>query len=112
MVRLMMAVALLALTATTRGDEKAEPSPKPGYAEQHARALKEGRALIVWVGMPAQPFFHPEALHCEDGSLFPEVKRGIIIARPQNGVLVWLATLPLTVPPDALWHVLNEGLSA
>jgi hypothetical protein len=28
---------------------------RPGYAEQYARAVREGKPLVVWVGQPVRP---------------------------------------------------------
>jgi hypothetical protein len=109
----------LAVLAAARGaaappmpasPEELEADLKLSYAELHARALKEDRALIIWIGMAARTEYHPFALHCEDGSAFPSVRRGIIVSRPERGELMWLATLPADAPPEAIWEVLNRGL--
>lgn len=57
----------------------------PTYAEQHAKALKDGKPLVVFVGQPAKPVAGCVCVACET---FPDVTgAAVVVGLPDRGSL-------------------------
>jgi hypothetical protein len=78
----------------------------PTYAEQHAKALREGKPLVVFVGRPATPLAGCVCVACES---FPDAAAGaVVIGRPHGGTLRRL-DLPGRPTADAVRQALATG---
>jgi len=57
----------------------------PTYPEQHARAVREGKPLVVWVGQPARPVGGCVSVGCDSfpGAQAPAVVVGLPMAGGQ-----------------------------
>lgn len=54
----------------------------PTYAEQHAKALKDGKPLVVFVGQPAKPVAGCVCVVCET---FPDVTGAAVVVGLHDG---------------------------
>jgi hypothetical protein len=76
----------------------------PTYAEQHAKALKEGKPLVVFVGQPAKIIAGSVLHNCE---VFPDVpKRGVVVGLP-DGTALRRVDLPGTPSEDSIRQTLT-----
>lgn len=92
--------AILMLVVMAGGTAAAEPNDSmrlraraalalafapPTYAEQHAKALKEGKPLVVFVGQPAKPVAGCVCVACDT---FPDVTgAAVVVGLPDGGTL-------------------------
>lgn len=88
--------AALALALAGR-TTPASPSPDPiEYASLHRRSIREGRPLVVWVGVvrPDLERAFPHCLHHRCAA-FPDARPPcVVIGRPRGGELWRVADLP------------------
>jgi hypothetical protein len=94
----MRAILILVLIATTLSAAEPTASQKlqakaalalafapPSYREQHAKALKEAKPLVVYVGVPAKKIPGCVDYSCEK---FPDVAhRGVVLGLPDGTAL-------------------------
>lgn len=80
----------------------------PSYEHLRAKALATGKPLMVFVG--CQPVAGDWlAYRC---STFAGVSRGVVVSRPEDGRLLWLATLPAGTTADAIRAACRPAVSA
>jgi hypothetical protein len=85
------------------------PCPK-SYTALRARALKEGKPLLVWVGCkPAADL--GDCLHYRCRS-FGDVTCGVVVSAPRGGELAWLETLPAGASAAAVRRALQPPAAA
>ena len=78
----------------------------PSYAEQHAKAIKENKPLVVFVGRPALQLVGSVCVSCVT---FPDAAAGaVVIGLPADGTLRRL-DLPGRPTADAVRKVLETA---
>ncbi len=117
---LTLAVLLTARPAFGQVVFLSEPSGKPTYEQLAARAIREGKPLIVWAGSgdticpPCVERLRGEALHWM-GDAYPGVGNALVVQVPENGQLWTVARITRWHTGDEFWgHVpsIRRALSA
>jgi hypothetical protein len=88
--------AALALALAGRAGDTPAPSDANDYASLHQRSIREGRPLLVWVGVvrPDLERAFPDCLHLRRDA-FPDARPPcVVVGRPRGGNLWRVADLP------------------
>ena len=93
--------ALLLILLLGDWDFAAAPpaQPLPNYYTVREQAVRENKPLLVWIGYSCKSserqlssFLHHHAT-AEEAKLFIGGKAGVVVARMEDGVLVWKETV-------------------